>query len=96
MSSQANEIIVRHNLPEHRFEAEIDGLLSVADYEVRGTEMVMTHTHVPPELRGHGIAEKLVRVALEHARSERLRVVPACSYVKAFIKRYPEFHPLTA
>jgi predicted GNAT family acetyltransferase len=94
MSARTNEIIVRHNPPQHRFEAEINGLLSVADYELRGTDMVMTHTFVPPELRGQGIAENLVRAALEYARNERLRVVPACSYVEAFIKRHKEFHPL--
>ena len=88
------DIMVRHNPPENRFEAEVDGLLSVADYQLRGTEMILTHTFVPPELRGRGIAEKLVRTALEHARSERLKVVPACSYVDAFIKRHSEFVPL--
>jgi uncharacterized protein len=94
MNERTNPIVVRHNAQENRFEAEVDGELSVADYEQRGTEMIMTHTFVPPRLRGQGIAEKIVRVALEHARSERLRVVPACSYVAAFIKRHPEFHPL--
>lgn len=94
MNERTNPIVVRHNTPEHRFEVEVGGVLSVAEYERRGTEMIMTHTFVPPQLRGQGIAEKLVRAALEHARNERLRVVPACSYVAAFIKRHPEFHPL--
>ena len=96
MTSKHDSILVRHNEAEKRFEAEVEGHMSVADYELRGTEMIMTHTFVPPELRGRGIAEKLVRVALEHARTERLRVVPACSYVEAFIRRHPEFRPLLA
>ena len=94
MDDHSNPITVRHNPSEHRFQVEVGGELSVADYELRGTEMIMTHTYVPPSLRGRGIAEKLVRVALEHAREERLRVVPACSYVAAFIRRHPEFQPL--
>lgn len=94
MNSNPREIVVRHNRAEHRFETEVDGVLSVADYQLRGTEIIMTHTFVPAELRGRGIAEKLVRAALEHARNERLRVVPACSYVDSFIKRHAEFHPL--
>lgn len=96
MSSPAPAIVVRHNATEHRFEATVDGHLSVADYTLRGTEMVMTHTFVPSELRGRGIAEKLVRAALEHARDQRRRVVPACSYVAAFIERHAEFQPLLA
>jgi len=94
MKTQSNQVMVRHNAASNRFEADVGGQLSVADYQLRGTEMVMTHTYVPPELRGQGIAEKLVRAALEHARSERLRVVPACSYVDAYIRRHPEFRPL--
>ena len=96
MNTPSTEIMVRHNAAENRFEAEVDGRLCVADYELSGTEMIMTHTFVPPELRGRGIAAKLVRSALEHARSERLKVVPACSYVAVYFKRYPEFRPLLA
>lgn len=83
-----DEIVVRHNVAEHRFEATVDGFLSVADYEVDGEITRFTHTFVPPELRGRGIAEKLVRAALEWARTERRRVVPACSYVEAFVRRH--------
>lgn len=89
-------IAVLHNRESQRFEAEVSGELCVADYTIRGEQIVFTHTFVPPALRGRGIAEKLVRVALEHARAERLRVVPACSYVAAFIARHPEFRPLLA
>jgi uncharacterized protein len=94
MSSRSTDLMVRHNPAENRFETEVEGMLSVADYQRRGTEIIMTHTFVPPPLRGRGIAEKLVRAALEYARDERLKVVPACSYVDEFIKRHPEFGPL--
>jgi uncharacterized protein len=89
-----DEVIVRHNEAAHRFETEVDGKLSIADYVRRDREMIMTHTFVPPELRGCGIAEKLVKAALEHARTEKLRVVPACSYVDAFIQRHSEYRTL--
>lgn len=89
-------IVVRHNTAEHRFEAEVEGQMSVADYVLRDGAMVMTHTYTPPELRGRGIAEKLVRAALEHAKKEKLKVVPACSYVDLFIQRHAEFQPLVA
>lgn len=91
-----DKVMVRHNEAERRFEVDIDGQLSVADYQIEGERMIFTHTYVPPALRGQGIAEKLVRVALEHARAQRLRVVPACSYVDVFIDRHAEFKPLLA
>jgi uncharacterized protein len=94
MSARDNEIVVRHNAAESRFEAEVDGGMSVADYVLRNGEMVMTHTYTPPELRGRGIAEKMVRAALDYARAEKLRVVPACSYVDIYIQRHPEYRSL--
>jgi predicted GNAT family acetyltransferase len=92
--SQPSAIVVRHNAAASRFEALVDGHLAVADYALQENRMIFTHTFVPPELRGRGIAEKLVRPALEWARAEQRVVVPACSYVAAFIERHREFHAL--
>ena len=94
MENSPAAIDVKHNPAASRFEAMVDGHLSVADYEVRDGTMVMTHTLVPAALRGRGIAEKLVREALAHAREAGLRVDPACSYVATFIQRHPEYQPL--
>jgi uncharacterized protein len=38
----------------------------------------------------------LVRTALEHARDQKRKIVPACSYVAVFVERYPEFKALVA
>lgn len=94
MTSPGGDIVVRHNEAESRFEAIVDGYLSVADYGRQEGALVMSHTFVPPELRGRGVAEKLVRAALAYASREGLRVVPACSYVDAFIRRNPEYQSL--
>ena len=90
------DVTVRHNPAACRYEAEVEGHLAVAEYALEGDRIVLTHTFVPPELRGRGVAEKLVRTALEEARRAGRRVVPQCSYVALFIRRNPEFKPLTA
>jgi len=87
---------VRHNAAAHRYEVIEDGHLSVCEYEIDGPQLVFTHTLVPPELRGRGIAEKLVRTALAEARAAGRKVVPACSYVAKFIERHKEFADLLA
>ena len=92
----AEEITVRHNATAHRYEAVVEGHLSVCEYENAGDRMVFTHTLVPPELRGRGIAELLVRAALADARAVGRKVVPACSYVAKFIERHKEFQDLVA
>lgn len=92
----SNPSDVRHNESAQRYEIEIDGFLAVAEYRLEGGRQVFTHTFVPPELRGKGLAEKLVRRALEDARTAGRQVVPACSYVAVFIERNQEFAPLRA
>lgn len=87
---------VFHNEAAQRYEIAIDGFQAVAEYRIEGGRQVFTHTFVPPELRGKGLAEKLVRRALEDARKADRKVVPACSYVAVFIQRNREFAPLLA
>ncbi len=91
-----SDFTVRHNPAAHRYEAEVEGHLAVTEYTPEGDRLVFTHTFVPPELRGRGVAEKLVRTALEDARQAGKKVVPQCSFVAVFIRRNPEFQALTA
>ena len=88
------EISVQHNPAASRFEARVGTQLAVADYELEDGRIVFMHTYVPTALRGHGIAEKLVRAGLEFAKAEKRKVVPECSYVAAFIERHKEFQGL--
>lgn len=87
---------VQHNSSASRYEAVVDGYLSVCEYEQVGENLVFTHTMVPPELRGRGIAEQLVRAALSDARSAGHKVIPACTYVAKFIERHREYQDLLA
>ena len=87
---------VVHNLAEQRFESAVGGELAVAEYQMRGKRMVFTHTEVPAAYQGRGIGSRLARAGLEYARANGLRVVPLCPFIKAYIKRYPEFEGLTS
>jgi len=87
-------VSVRHNSAQSRYETEVDGHLSYVEYTQDGNCLTLTHTFVPPELRGRGIAEVLVRTALDAARAAGRRVVPQCSYVARFIVKHQEYQPL--
>jgi uncharacterized protein len=87
---------VTHRPEACRFQLERDGRLAVVDYRLSAGRMVITHTFVPPEFRGQGLAEKVVRAALDHARAEGLSVVPQCSYVDVFLRRHPDYAGLRA
>ena len=88
--------MVQHDASARTFFVTVDGQRAHADYVLEGDRMVCTHTFVPPGLRGRGLAETLVRAALAEARARGWRVVPACSYVEAFIARHAEFRDLLA
>ncbi len=87
---------VSHNAAASRYEIEVEGKLAVCAYERGGGAQVFTHTLVPPELRGRGLAEVLVRTALDDAKAAGRKVVPQCSYVAKFIERHAEYQPLLA
>ena len=89
-------VAVTHNQARQRFEATVDGQLCVADYQLRGNVMWMTHTGVPSAVGGRGIAAELVRVALEWAAQKDYRVEPSCSYVEVYMRRHPQTLKLLA
>ncbi len=92
--TQAPEIV--HDRAAGRFETTIDGLRCEAAYEMIDGVMWLTHTAVAHRLEGRGIAARLVRAALDYARAEGLKVQPACSYVRAYMRRHPETQDLIA
>ena len=85
-----------HDAETHRFSVQVEGHRGVIDYTLRDGVMVITHTEVPPVIGGRGIAAELTRAALDTARREGRKVVPACSYAAAFIRRHPEYADLLA
>ncbi|MGH8214966.1 MAG: GNAT family N-acetyltransferase [Rhodanobacteraceae bacterium] len=92
---------VIHNAEARQFRVDLEGHRGELDYVLheggsRGGVMTITHTGVPPAIGGRGVAAELTRVALETARREGWKVVPACSYAAAFIRRHPEFADLLA
>ena len=82
---------VRHNMAEHRYELDTDHGLAIAVYREQGDRAIFTHTELPPQEEGKGIASRLVRAALDDTRSRGLKIVPACSFVVAYVRRHPEY-----
>ena len=87
---------IRHDAAGHRFATEVDGHVAYVEYEPGDGRIAITHTIVPQEIGGRGIAGELVRTALEHARGHGLKVDPQCSYADAWMRRHPEFEALRA
>ena len=89
-----SEIEVRHNTDDDRFESDVPGGLAHIDYIIDGDEITFTHTEVPKEAEGKGIAGQLVSAAMAYAREAKLRVIPQCSYVASWLKRHHEYNDI--
>ena len=85
---------VEHAIAAQRFELQAGGSTAVAEYHRENGRVVFTHTFVPPEMRGEGLAESLVRAALAWARAEKLKVEPQSPYVARFIENHAEYSDL--
>jgi predicted GNAT family acetyltransferase len=91
-----NTFDIKHNDAEQQFEVTVDGHVALAAYEMRDGKMVFTHTEVPQELSGRGIANQLAKAGLDHARAGKLEVVPLCAFIASYIKRHDEYAELVA
>lgn len=79
---------VIHEPAQQRFVVTTEGLESVLEYQWNGCAMVdFSHTFVPPELRGRGIAERLARTGIDWARAQGLQMQASCWYVRRLLER---------
>ncbi|MBT4758056.1 MAG: N-acetyltransferase [Opitutae bacterium] len=80
-----------HHCSDHaRFEIAIGEATAVLEYTRSDSLMTIHHTYVPVELRGQNIAGLLAKAAFDSARAEQLQVLPLCSYIAGYAKRFPE------
>jgi uncharacterized protein len=87
---------VVNNTSKHRYELAVDGHIAATYYAIEGGVIAFIHTEVPPELGGKGIGSRLIRGALDQVRSDGLKVVPQCPFVKAFIGKNGAYQDLLA
>jgi uncharacterized protein len=79
---------INHERAANRFTAVVEGHAARLDYTLSGTVMNITHTLVPPEIGGRGVAADLMRAALDTAKSEGWNVNPVCSYAVAYMRKH--------
>lgn len=84
-------VSVQHEPESQRFVTQLDGVQALLEYQMRGDQLVITHTGVPQAIGGRGIAGDLVKAAFEYARGAGYKVRPACSYAAAWAERHPEY-----
>ena len=85
---------IRDNPARDRFEMQAGDDIAVVNYRLAPGVITLSHTEVPQELEGQGLGSKLVRGVLDIVRARGLKVVPACGFVAAFIRKNPDYRDL--
>ena len=83
---------VTHNASQQRYELPVEHGLAIAVYRQQGDARIFTHTEVPPADEGKGFGARVVKAALEDTRKHGFKIVPACSFVVAYVRRHPEYN----
>lgn len=77
---------VKHDKTGKRFYIPVEIGEAYVSYRMENEETIDLHeTFTSPNLRGKGLAGKVVKGALEYADEHQLKVIPTCPYVKKYM-----------
>ncbi|WP_125775511.1 GNAT family N-acetyltransferase [Antribacter gilvus] len=94
--SDETQLTVVDNPGESRFDVRLaDGtVVGSAYYEREPGVVIFTHTEVDPSMEGKGVGSRLAAGALGLAREAGDRIVPLCPFIRAYVKKHPEYEDL--
>ena len=81
----------RINKENKRFELDHNGMIAYLNYEDRNGIWLLTHTKVPTEIEGRGVAARLVKQSLEYMIDENIKYKAVCSYIVNFLEKNTNF-----
>lgn len=92
------KVTIRHDPEATRYEAvdESGDIAGIAEYVHRDGRLVFVHTEVLDEFEGRGVGSTLARGALDHVRGTGQPVLVECPFLRAYIKKHPEYQDLLA
>lgn len=90
-----SRIEIRDEDSEAAYLVVVDGSpVGRAEYRTIEDRRVFTHTEVDEEYSGMGLANRLVRFALDDMQEQGKSIVPICPFFAAYIRRHPEYDDL--
>jgi predicted GNAT family acetyltransferase len=94
MKSEYESLPLVNNTAGHRFELTTGGHVAFIEYRQDENVVSLIHTKVPPELEGKGVGNAIIKKTLTYIEQNHFRLIPLCPFVRAFLKRHPEWNRL--
>lgn len=86
---------VQHDPDARKFFIAADGGESRLSYRPAGDgKLDFVSTFTSPELRGRGLAGRVVAAGLDYAREQGLQVIPSCPFVGSYVDDNPRYADL--
>lgn len=89
-----NTFNIIHVPDRHVFECSVEGKTADIEYRPIHGGIHITHTFVPPELGGRGIAGELAKFVLAYAREQGWKIETSCSYFSMYLHKHPEYQDI--
>lgn len=84
-----NEVV--NDLQGSRFVLDVNGQEVYVLYAEDKETLDLYLTYTPSQLRGQGLAEKVVLAVFEYAIEKNLKVIASCWYVRKFLEKHMEY-----
>ena len=93
---ELDDLVIDDDRAAERYEARLRDAPPAAEpsfaaYWRHGDVVTFTHTEVPRELEGRGVASRLVKAALDDVRARGLHAAPMCPYVTQWLRRHHDY-----
>lgn len=75
------------NTKDARYELEENGHVAYATYRRENGVLMIDYVYAPPELRGSGVAARLMKQVMAAAKEDALHVHPVCGYAQAWLQK---------
>jgi len=93
-------VTIRHDADQQRIEAVLeDGTVAgFSEYHRRGESSTysFTHTEVDDAFEGQGVGGQLARGVMDFARENDVKILPSCTFIRAYMREHEETHDLLA
>ena len=89
--------LVRDNPDLSRYELIVDEqVVSIADYRIEGTTMIVPRVETGVAFRGQGMADRLMDGLVAELRRRQLTIRPLCWFAAGYLRDHPDDADLLA